>query len=298
MKPPKSTPPDRPVKLIFDDGCPDLGKTTTIAARARNFIEKGLHLGIVPLLIFIVLWQMIAVMVTYIRGVPFPTPWLTAAKLGDLFGGQLLSDHTIYRHIADSLARWLIGFSMAVALGVCYGLAAGWSRRLEEATYKIVHLLHLIPGLAWIPVAILIFGIGEPATVFMITMAAFPPVAISVVAGVQGIDTTFVRAAQMMGANGRALFLGVLLPGSLPAILSGVRIGFGNSWRVLVAAEMIVGTGTGLGYSIIQARWTLDYSAAFACLGVICIIGLLFEQLVFNPLEKHSVERWTLHRDA
>ena len=92
--------------------------------------------------------------------------------------------------------------------------------------------------------------------------------------------------------------LQVLLPGSLPAILSGLRIGLGNGWRVLVAAEMIVGTGTGLGYSIIQARWTLDYASAFACLGVICVIGLVFEQFIFNPLEQRTIERWALDRDA
>ena len=101
-----------------------------------------------------------------------------------------------------------------------------------------------------------------------------------------------------MGAGKKALFLQVLLPGSLPAILSGLRIGLGNGWRVLVAAEMIVGTGTGLGYSIIQARWTLDYTSAFACVGVICAIGLVFEQFIFNPLEQRTIERWALDRDA
>jgi ABC-type nitrate/sulfonate/bicarbonate transport system permease component len=190
----------------------------------------------------------------------------------------------------------MIGFTIAAVVGVGYGLAAGWHRLLDNATAAIVTMLQLIPGLAWIPVAILVFGIGENATIFMIVMTAFPPIAISVVNGVKRLDANYFRAAQMMGANRKTLFLRVLIPGALPAIISGLRIGLGNGWRVLVAAEMIVGTGTGLGYSIIQSRWTLDYKSAFACVGVICFIGLLFEKLVFYQLEKRTVQRWALDR--
>jgi len=254
--------------------------------------------NLIPVFIIILLWQVTAMLVTGIRGVPFPGPRETIVKLGALIGGQPLSDHTLYRHVVDSLARWLMGFGIAALSGIAYGLVAGWVRRVEDATYPILHLLQLIPGLAWIPVAILIFGIGEAATIFMIAVTAFTPVAINVLTGVKQLDTTFVRAARMMGAGRGAMFVQVLLPGSLPAILSGLRIGLGNGWRVLVAAEMIVGTGTGLGYSIIQARWTLDYTAAFACVGVICIIGLLIEQFIFNPLEKRTVQRWVLERDV
>ena len=253
--------------------------------------------GFIPILIFLVVWQLVAFMVSAFRGVPFPTPWTTIMKLTALLGGQTLSDHTLYRHLADSIVRWLAGFIMAAIAGVVYGLFAGWWRPLESATYQIVHILQLIPGLAWIPVAILVFGIGETATVFMITMTAFPPVAINVLNGVKRLDTTFVRAAQMMGAGQMTMLFKVLLPGAMPSIISGLRIGLGNGWRVLVAAEMIVGAGTGLGYSIIQARWTLDYASAFACLCVICVIGLLIEHLVFNPLEKRTVERWSLQRE-
>lgn len=235
-------------------------------------------------------------MVTVIRGVPFPDPLSTLDQLAALLGGQQLSAHSLYRHIFDSLIRWMIGFAIAAVVGVVYGLAAGWYRLLEGATLGIVYVLQLIPGLAWIPVAILIFGIGESATVFMIVMTALPPVAISVCTGVKRLDANYFRAAQMMGADRKTLFLRVLLPGALPSIISGLRIGLGNGWRVLVAAEMIVGTGTGLGYSIIQSRWTLDYRSAFACVCVICLIGLIVERMVFKPLEKRTVDRWALDR--
>jgi ABC-type nitrate/sulfonate/bicarbonate transport system permease component len=102
----------------------------------------------------------------------------------------------------------------------------------------------------------------------------------------------------MMGADGRALFARVLLPGSLPHLLSGLRVGFANGWRVLVAGEMIVGTGTGLGYSIIQSRWTLDYAGAFVCIAIICVVGLIVERGVLLPLERRTVERWGLARSV
>lgn len=256
------------------------------------FVKK-----LTPILLFILLWQLVAVLVEVIRQVSFPTPWSTALTLFQLLSGDELSDHSIYLHILDSLLRWFAGFLIASLFGIAYGLLAGWSRRVEDSSYLILHILQMIPGLAWIPVAILCFGIGEAATVFMIAMTAFTPIAINVLAGVKQLDATYVRAARMMGASGRTLLLRVLLPGALPSMLSGLRIGLGNGWRVLVAAEMIVGTGTGLGYSIIQARWTLDYHAAFACLAVICTIGLIIEHCVFQPLERITVTRWRLNGD-
>ena len=130
----------------------------------------------------------------------------------------------------------------------------------------------------------------------MIAVTAFCPVALNVLAGMKRVDATYIRAARMMGARGSTLLRRVLMPGTLPYALTGLRVGLGNGWRVLVAAEMIVGAGTGLGYSIIQARWTLDYASSFGCIVIICVIGLVVEQLVFGPLETRTVERWGLPR--
>ena len=251
-----------------------------------------------PLLIFLLLWEGVALMVQLRRHVAFPGPWEVGLTLATLLSGTNIADHSLLRHVGDSLIRWITGFSIASFMGVGYGLLAGWSPKFRQATLSILHLLQLIPGLAWIPVAILCFGIGEAATVAMIAVTAFTPIAINVLSGVQQLDRTLLRAARMLGANGWSLLLRVLLPGALPATLSGLRIGLGNGWRVLVAAEMIVGTGTGLGYTIIQARWTLDYPSAFACISIICLIGLAVEQLIFKPLEKRTIDRWCLSSDG
>lgn len=262
----------------------------------RRINIRGVGMTVAPILLVLIGWQIVATTIFYVREVPFPTPYSTLTRMLQLMGGEHLLDHSIYAHTLDSLGRWGVGFIAAAGAGMAFGLAAGWWPTVERLSMPSVHIIQLIPGLAWIPVAILIFGIGERATFFMISITAFAPIAINAVSGVKRVDETYVRAARMLGASRRTLFLRVLIPGALPQILSGLRIGLGNGWRVLVAAEMIVGTGTGLGYSIIQARWTLDYPAAFVCIAVICIIGLLVERCILAPLERHTVERWGLSR--
>jgi len=237
-----------------------------------------------------------AVLVTQLRGVPFPTPLDTLHRLLALVRGRLLVDFSIYRHLVDSLRRWSIGFSLAMSLGIVSGLLLGWSRLLERLSMPTVTVLQLIPGLAWVPVAILLLGIGERSTVFMISVTSLAPIVINTTAGVKGVNELLVRAAQMLGADGRTLFLRVLLPGSLPHLLSGLRVDFANGWRVLVAGEMVVGTGTGLGYSIVQSRWTLDYAGSFVCIAIICMIGLIVERGLLRPLERRTVDRWGLAR--
>ncbi len=253
---------------------------------------RSLIWTLAPVLLVLGVWEIAAQAVWLLRGVAFPTPWQTGVRVLELLQGDPLSRQGIYTHLLASLRRWLAGFAMAAAAGLTYGLLAGRSLSFERATARIPQLLLLVPGLAWIPVAILLFGIGERATVFMIAMAAFAPVAISASSGIRSVDIRFVRAAQMLGAGRGDLFFRVLLPAALPALLSGLRIGLGTGWRVLVAAEMVVGAGTGLGYAIIQSRWTLDYASSFACIVLICAIGLLFEMLLFRTLEKRTLARW------
>lgn len=252
----------------------------------------------IPALLVIAVWSGLAWTVKTTRGIDFPTPWDTAGRLAALLAGRDLSQRSIYRHLVDSLIRWVSAFGIAAVLGIGVGMAAGWWRRAGEIAAPLLHGLQLIPGLAWIPVALLVFGVGERATVAMIAVTAFTPIAIAVMDGVRQVDTTYVRAAQMLGTRNGSLLLHVLLPGAFPALITGLRVGLGNGWRTLVAAEMVVGTGTGLGYSIIEARWSLDYTSAFACIAIICAIGLATERLVFRPIERRTIARWQLSRDS
>jgi ABC-type nitrate/sulfonate/bicarbonate transport system permease component len=273
----------------------DMAEQAEGSRNGRSLLVR-LMWGVAPFAILLVVWTITAAAVTAARQVPFPTPLDTARRLVRLLAGTPLLDHSLYAHIGDSLGRWALGFVIAAVCGVAVGLAAGWWRWLERLLMPIVHLLQMVPGLAWIPVALLVFGVGEGATVFMIAICAFSPVAISVVSGVKAVDQSYLRAARMMGAGDGSLFLRVLLPGSLAHLLSGLRIGLGSGWRVLVAAEMVVGTGSGLGYAIIQARWNLDYPAAFSSMLIICLVGLTVERALLLPIEQRTIARWGLPR--
>lgn len=247
--------------------------------------------------VVLLIWQFTALGVEFFRQVSFPGPFQTAERLWVLIAGDTLSNVSIYTHTLDSLKRWFMGFSIACACGIGYGLFAGRFAWFEAAFNKIPKLCILVPGLAWVPVAILLFGIGETATVFMIAVSGFAPIAVNTFSGIKNIDIGYIRAARMMGARQNTLFFNVLIPAALPAILSGLRIGLGTGWRVLVAAEMVVGTGTGLGYAIIQARWTLDYASSFVCIAIICTIGQAFEHLFLKQIERRTVRQWSLTQE-
>jgi len=267
-----------------------------VNGRTWNF--DNLLYGVAALLLILFVWQAVAWSVDWLRGVPFPTPVETGSKLLRMLAGEQFLGHSIYLHTLSSMGRWLSGFSIAVVSGALVGMAAGRWQTLERLIMPTVQVLQLIPGLAWIPVAILLLGIGDGATLFMIAVTAFAPIAINVAGGVKQVDEMYIRAARMLGLNNRMLFRTVLLPGALPHILSGLRVGLGSSWRVLVAAEMVVGRGTGLGYAIIQSRWTLDFAKAFVCIAIICVIGLIVERVIFIPLEKRTIELWGLKREV
>ena len=206
------------------------------------------------------LWEIVALTVQSMRGIPFPTPFDCAIGLVQLMGGSPFLDFTIYEHTLASCARWVSGFVLAYGAGIAYAFAAFWCPLFRAVSMPTVEVLQLIPGLAWVPVVILPFGL-------------------------------------MCGYGFWGLLRSVYLPSALPHILSGTRIALGVSWRVLVAAEMVVGSGEGLGFAIIQSRWTMDYVSAFVCIIIIALIGLGLERLILLPLERRTIKRWEMSHE-
>lgn len=245
-----------------------------------------------PYLVFLVFWHLVAILVQNVRGVPFPTPIDTAIRGVELFTGDSFLGHTIYLHLASSLLRWGAGFVVAAILGLTLGLIATLSPRASDLIIPLAAFLQPVPSLAWIPLAILLLGLGNQSTVFIIFLAGVFPIIISVVAGIKSVPSGLLRAASMMGANRKTTFFKVLLPGSLPHLLSGFRSGLANGWRALIAAEMVGGTDLGLGYTISQCRWSLDYPSAFVAIFIIAVIGLVIERVIFQRIEVKTIEIW------
>ncbi|MBW1829359.1 MAG: ABC transporter permease subunit, partial [Deltaproteobacteria bacterium] len=247
---------------------------------------KVLFFDLLAIILILAIWQLLAVFFTRIRPIPFPTPVDVFWRLGELFSGELLYDKSIGEHVMMSLSRWAVAYCITVITGLWIGMVLGSYRLMHAICMPAIYVLQLIPGLAWIPIALLLFGIGEKTTVFMIFITALPPVIINTTGGIRSVPKIYTNVAQMIGLRKGETFFRVLLPASLLSIINGLRIGFANGWRVLIAAEMIVGVSVGLGYSLIQARWSLDFEAALVCIVIICIIGLFIEKIVFGVIEK------------
>ena len=258
---------------------------------------RKIAVNIMSVLIIITVWQLISFWISQSRGITFPSPRQTIVRLFAFFSGEKLYDHSVYQHLTASLARWAMGYILAVFIGILVGLVLGSFILLHEICMPVVHVLQLIPGLAWIPIALLLFGLGDTSTTFMIFIMGVTPIIINTAGGIRSIPPIYIKTAQMMGGNRFLLFFHIMLPAATLSIVGGMRIGLANSWRVLIAAEMIVGAGVGLGYSIIQSRWSLDFEAAFACVMIICFIGLIVEKLVFEILEKRIMAQIGLMPD-
>jgi ABC-type nitrate/sulfonate/bicarbonate transport system, permease component len=260
---------------------------STVFFKRRNFFYSTC-----ALVFGLGLWQLTAVLIQATRGVPFPTPWDCFLGLMQLLGGAKFLGHSIYQHITASFQRWSAGFFIALAGGMIYAGVAVCIPWFKTITKPTVEVLQLIPGLAWVPVVILMFGLNAAATVAIITLTTFPIIAVSASMGFGSVPSSYIQVGRMCGYGLWGLFRTVYIPCALPHLLSGLRIALGSSWRVLVAAEMVVGAGNGLGYAIIQSRWTMDYVAAFVCIIIIAVIGLAIERLLLAPLERRVKRYW------
>jgi len=247
--------------------------------------RRGLHL-VLPLItgaLFLTAWH---VTVKMSGSDIFPTP---REVLGGL--GELALQGLLLKYIVASLFRVSWGFIAAVLVGVPLGLALGWFRPAFAALNPFIQILRPISPIAWIPVAILWFGVKDTAPVFLIFLASVFPITVSSMAAVQNMQQVYLRAAQNFGLGGLELFRRVIFPAALPQIITGIRIALGVAWLVVVAAEMIA-VNSGLGYLIIDARNAgKRYDLVVAGMVMIGLIGLVLDLLV-RRLEKFDEVRW------
>jgi NitT/TauT family transport system permease protein len=248
---------------------------------------KKYILSLAGVVFFISLWAVGADFVSsYRSAVPFPGPLDVAERLLQFITGQTIYGSSLWSHLFSSLSLWFRGLLLGIAVGVPLGILTGESESTRSIFLPLLSILQVIPGMAWVPIALLLFGIGPGATVFMITMSALPPVVFNTQAAVRDIPPIYRRVSSMMQLNIFTRLTRMFLPAVSPGVVSGIRLGFAAAWRVLIAAEMIIGTNRGLGFSILQARWTLDFTSALTFILIIALFGLFFEKVVFEPLEK------------
>jgi NitT/TauT family transport system permease protein len=265
----------------------------------RNWREIAIGL-VVPLLALAV-WQFVAVN-GWVNENVLPSPlevgrkWvaylLPLQEFKDYTGGGWWSWAFSGELIVDSIGslyRVVVGFLIGTGLALPLGLAMGASRGMYAWFNPLVQLLRPIPPIAYIPLSILWFGLGNPPAVFLIALGAFFPVLMNTIAGVRQVDGIYLRAARNLGASGSTMFLRVILPAAVPYILTGMRIGVGTAFIVVIVSEMIA-VNNGLGFRILEAReyfWSAKIIAGMITIG---LLGLAID-IAMNRLNNHLL-RW------
>jgi NitT/TauT family transport system permease protein len=216
----------------------------------------------------------------------FPTPPEVIAGIA-----ELAQTGTLTRHVFASLSRVAVGYGLALALAIPLGSLMGWYGGVFRAFNPMIQLLRPISPIAWIPLAILWFGVGDESPTFLIFLSSFFPIVVATTTGVHLVERRYVQAAQNFGVRGLRLFRAVVFPAALPQIITGMRLGLGVAWLVVVAAEMVA-IDSGLGYLIIDARNAGSrYDLVVAGMVLIGVIGFLLDVLM-RRLESLDAVRW------
>lgn len=228
--------------------------------------------GVGTFLFLLCLWQ-VAVMLSNSE-IPFPTPIEVIQRFFYMLTHKVGNYYTIVGHVLWSLSRVLVGFCLACILGITIGLTMGWFPLVRAIIRPVFNLLRPIAPLAWIPLAILWFGIGEKYKYFLIFIAAFVPFTLNAFAGAAHVDKQLIGAAKMLGANSSQVFFRIVVHAAIPSIFSGAQVALSNSWMTMLAAEMVCAT-EGVGWIIIAGQGVNDMTQMIAGMLAIGIVGFL-----------------------
>ena len=280
-----TTPPAR--RTSDDDLAAGLDALETPVEAPRSSAWRAAWRAIWPVLAalgaLLVVWQ-VAYLLELKPPYALPSPADTwATLLGTI------QDGSAWRAVTLSVQRAAVGFSMSVVVGVAIGIALAASPLLRRAFGPIITGLQSLPSVAWVPAAIIWFQLTDATMYAVILLGAVPSIVNGLLAGTDQVPPLYLRVGQVLGARGWTRIRFVLLPAALPGFLGGLKQGWAIAWRSLMAAELIVqtGLGTGLGQILDLGRVTSDMSLVIAAIGLIFLVGIVIELVVFAPLERH-----------
>jgi taurine transport system permease protein len=247
----------------------------TAVRQSRFTLPHSLKLSTATLLVLLAVWWAVTAL-QLVSPLFLPAPQQVLHQLVVIASPQGFMDATLWQHLAASLGRILVALLAAVVVGVPVGIAMGLSDTVRGLLDPLIEIYRPVPPLAYLPLMVIWFGIGETSKILLIYLAIFAPVTLSTVAGVRSVAQVRIRAAQALGANRWQLLRFVVLPSALPEILTGIRIGLGVGWSTLVAAELIAAT-RGLGFMVQSAGEFLATDVVIAGISVIAIIAFGLE---------------------
>ena len=255
-------------------------KQLTGTGKIRAFlVDRGFYfLGV---LLFLGVWQAASMLEFF--GSEFSeafSPWAAALALVEM--GQ---NGDIVRHAVPSLRRVLVSLAFAMLIALPVGVLVGYFKRLEQLTYVVFQFMRMISPLAWMPIAIIIFGVGDLSVTFLLWLVAIWPLILNTSHGAGRVSPLWLNMAKTMGAMDAGILRKIIIPAAIPDMLTGLRLAVGVSWIILVPAEML-GVPDGLGYFILDTRDRFRYDQLMATIVVIGVIGYLLD----------SVNRWLINK--
>ena len=263
-----------------------MARVPATPARGYRHID-ALTLGTLPFLLILGAWALLPYVADY--------PSYMLPSIGTVldYARESMLDGSLPRDVLASLARLLIGFVIGMALAIPLGLAIALNRYVADLFRPVLSFLQAIAGIAWVPLTIIWFGMGNGTVIFVIANTIFFAALYNTVIGVQSIPLALHRAVRSHGGRGVALLANLILPGAMVQILLGIRTSVAYGWRALVASEMIAGSN-GLGYMTMEAvQWQRTEKIILGMI-VIGLLWVLMDRVVFTPIERRTVGRWGL----
>lgn len=208
---------------------------------------------------------------------------------------NLIKDNTLGIAVLASAKRIITGYLVSLTIGIALGLIIVRFKYLDENISALILGLQTLPSICWLPFAVLWYGLNENAIIFVIAVGSTFAVTIAVESGIKNVNPLYIRAAKTMGAGGLKIYWNVIIPASLPSVVSGMKQGWSFAWRALMAGEMLSAT-KGLGQVLMVGRDLADISQVMAVMVVIIVLGLVVDKLVFGRVEANIRYRWGLDR--
>jgi ABC-type nitrate/sulfonate/bicarbonate transport system permease component len=262
-------------------------------ARRRRERRRRIIRGSIGVLAVLFIWQLMSV--AYNLQQILPPPLAVGRTIINTltlnYDHRWLYGPNIYQHLLSSFLRAISGFSIAAAFAIPLGLIVGRSRTVREYIDPVIRSLYPIPGIAWIPLAILWFGLGNTAVIFVVFVAEFFPLYFNTEAGARNINPILIDAARCFGAKRLTLVRRVILPASIPYIITGMRIGLGGAWRMIVAGEMLA-SQSGIGSVLMESRYQFRATDLMMAMVLISVVGYVTERLIVGTLERKTTEKW------
>lgn len=240
--------------------------------------EYSREMLILPI-ILIIIWYLICDVFQLVPSFMFPGPTDVANSFV-----KLVASGQLFRDILETLYKVLFGMLLASVVGITLGIILGWFKRLERLCKLVISILRPIPPIAWIPFSIIWFGIGVGPAVFIIFMGCVFPILISTIDGVHRTDPVLIEAAQSFGASNTQMLTEVIVPSSVPYIVSGLKVAIGIALMCTISGEMI-GSSSGIGYMILTSTNLFDTGSTVVGMLVIGVIGIIFDY-IFSKIQE------------